>query len=204
MRTTRFSQFVALTLMAVTVVTIYGSAAATDSAMAPVRESRGDIVVHGHWEIEVSNPDGARVTRREFDNALTALGQKLLVLLLARTMSAGPWEIGLSGAPSPCLPTDPAGCIIFDPFFKATRKNANLTVTNEPLKLSGFIDVTEAGSIDTVQTMVWTCSSSTAPSACKGVTNVLDPFSQAAITSIPVVKGQRVTVTVTFSFSSAP
>src|SRR5690348_825570 len=63
------------------------------------------IKVHGHWVIEVRNPDGGVVERREFENALTAVGARQLALLLARTASSGHWMVSFrqSGqVPGPC------------------------------------------------------------------------------------------------------
>ncbi len=58
------------------------------------------VIVHGHWIIEVKNPDGTLIERREFDNALMSDGRELLVKLLARQTSLGGWIIRLMGAPT--------------------------------------------------------------------------------------------------------
>ena len=63
------------------------------------------IKVHGHWTIEVRNPDGALVTHREFENSIfsgSSGGATLLSLMLSRQTLAGPWEIVLtSGGTAP-------------------------------------------------------------------------------------------------------
>src|SRR2546423_15522419 len=47
---------------------------ATQPEASPGRGQQEGIKVHGHWTIEVRNPDGTLVTHREFENALTSLG----------------------------------------------------------------------------------------------------------------------------------
>jgi hypothetical protein len=57
------------------------------------------IKVHGHWTIEVKNPDGKLVTHREFENSLTTQpevsGATLLAGLLGRSLTAGSWQVQL-------------------------------------------------------------------------------------------------------------
>src|SRR3989442_5421961 len=57
----------------------------------PRAESKGGqvegIKVHGHWTIEVRNPDGTLVTRREFENGL--VGASGLAQILARQKTPG-------------------------------------------------------------------------------------------------------------------
>jgi hypothetical protein len=62
-------------------------------------ESKGaqkeSIKVHGHWTIDVRNPDGTLVTHREFENAITPSGQVQLTKILGRVAKPGLWEIDL-------------------------------------------------------------------------------------------------------------
>jgi hypothetical protein len=56
------------------------------------------ITIHGHWTIEVRNPDGKSVIHREFENALTSGGgggANLLASFLARSTTPGSWQIEL-------------------------------------------------------------------------------------------------------------
>src|SRR5208282_658242 len=59
----------------------------------PASQAKGPhegITVHGHWTIEVRNPDGKVVTRREFENALQPGGYAALgALIVANSSSAG-------------------------------------------------------------------------------------------------------------------
>jgi hypothetical protein len=57
------------------------------------------IQVHGHWVIQVKNPDGTVTARREFENALLTganQGSQLLANLLGAVDVPGAWEIDLS------------------------------------------------------------------------------------------------------------
>src|SRR5947208_12840021 len=66
---------------------------------SPAGESKGGpkegIKVHGHWTIEVRNPDGTLVTHREFENALTSDGGFALSAVLGRALTLGLWRIQL-------------------------------------------------------------------------------------------------------------
>jgi hypothetical protein len=72
----------------------------------PKGESEG-IKVHGHWTIEVKNPDGKVVTHREFENSLAQYegisgGADLLTGMISGTYTPGVWLIDLEGNPGPC------------------------------------------------------------------------------------------------------
>jgi hypothetical protein len=100
------------------------------SLPAAVPSGRAAIKVHGHWIIEVRNPDGSLATREEFENALTPGtngGQLVIAGLLARESTPGRWWITLgkpfsSSAPatSPCVvnryatPQVPAACLMYE------------------------------------------------------------------------------------------
>jgi hypothetical protein len=85
-------------------------------------ESKGGqkelIKVHGHWTIDVRNPDGKLVTHREFENALTASGAENLSDFLARKGTVGEWAIEIKDfTTGPCLsdendptPFEPVPC----------------------------------------------------------------------------------------------
>ena len=61
------------------------------------RGTQEGIKVHGHWTIEVKNPDGKLVTHREFENSLVYNGGALLLpALLSGTAVSGPWQITLA------------------------------------------------------------------------------------------------------------
>lgn len=68
---------------------------------APAVESKGGpkegIKVHGHWTIDVRNPDGTLVSHREFENAMTPYGRSELVLLMIRQTVWSTWQVRLFG-----------------------------------------------------------------------------------------------------------
>jgi hypothetical protein len=59
------------------------------------------ITVHGHWVIEVKNPDGAIVQRREFENSLTQHGPAILTVILSGNQVPGGWYISLQDPANP-------------------------------------------------------------------------------------------------------
>jgi hypothetical protein len=55
-------------------------------------------MVHGHWIIDVKNPDGKLVTHREFENSLApTTGGQLLSALLGRQVGAYSWAVAIGG-----------------------------------------------------------------------------------------------------------
>jgi hypothetical protein len=55
------------------------------------------ITVHGHWVIEVRNPDGSLAQRREFENSLQPNGQLGIAALLAGNVTGGGLAVVLNG-----------------------------------------------------------------------------------------------------------
>jgi hypothetical protein len=80
----------------------------------PARRPGGEgIKVHGHWVLELKNPDGKLVDRREFDNSLVqngaaVSGPQLLVLLLTGDMSAAGMGVALIQGPTTAPGSDPS------------------------------------------------------------------------------------------------
>ncbi len=71
---------------------------AAPSAKNPASQAKGQhegITVHGHWTIEVRNPDGKVAVHREFENSLMQIGGGTLGFILARYATFGSWEIFL-------------------------------------------------------------------------------------------------------------
>ena len=99
---------------------------ATPAEKSPASQAKGGhegITVHGHWVIEVKNPDGKVTTRREFENALCCdingtVGANLLAGLLSGNYAPGPWAIALSGSATsgPCSTGTDQFCFIISPF----------------------------------------------------------------------------------------
>jgi len=173
---------------------------------------REGIKVHGHWTIEVRNPDGELVTRREFENSLN--DPQALVGPISRTVSIGLWEVDVGatgGGAGPCVSNIPGGfCSIIEPNSTATSsfffKNLTVNTTNSgaQLVLSGSATASQNGSINNVQTGSRRCPSSVLPANCLDNTqgSTIVTFTETGIfPAIPISNGQLILVTVTISFS---
>ena len=203
-----------------TLVAVPALASARQNQHAPIDVPAGDIKIHGHWVIEVRNPDGTVADRREFDNALTESGRVHLAQVLARTVTPSFWmiELGDPGTP-PCFffwskgfPV--SGCVTVEQSQTAfVRPGVVATLTkglggpgNGQLILSGHVTAEVAGQISRVATAQAACLNTVAPTACASIDGGI-PFTshdlrdaQGAAAPIPVIAGQIVQVTVTFSF----
>lgn len=154
--------------------------------------SHEGIKVHGHWTIEVRNPDGAVVTHREFENSLQGnQGAGLIVNVLARQWSQGLWSIDLIGnpfspigpgpcptgtssapGPSDCLIAEPQvpGSVASGPYFGTLSVSA---LNNGPsfapsgpapvLVLSGTAVAQANGTVTAVQSSIYECLAVVAP-----------------------------------------
>ncbi len=87
-----------------------------NAAQPPTNAMNTGVKVHGHWIIEVRNPDGSLVTHREFENEIQVAGVATLASLLARTATPGAWSIGLGDAVSPPC-TASMGFVSFAPYY---------------------------------------------------------------------------------------
>ncbi len=72
-------------------------ATAGSSQEKPAGGPSEGIKVHGHWTIEVREPDGTLVSRTEFENALApdmgqGSGAQFLTRLLSRDAAVGKWK----------------------------------------------------------------------------------------------------------------
>src|SRR5208337_4944362 len=106
-----------------------GGQAKTGEESAAEEKPAGDgkhegIKVHGHWTIEVRNPDGKLVAHREFENSLTIPGGVVLSQVLARQNSVGAWSIFLNSSPGLCLSNgQPTVCIIEEQLGSFTQQS---------------------------------------------------------------------------------
>lgn len=165
------------------------------------------IRVHGHWTIEIRNPDGTVVTRREFENAL--IGGPTLANILARVSSVSHWAVQISrvsGSPFPCGSTV---CFIteagsgFSPAGGAVFKNLTLTRSTSKLTLSGNATASANSEVSLVRTNLLTCDAKVAPaSPCTNAVSLGSLITQKDLNPvIPVSTGQQIQVTVEISFS---
>jgi hypothetical protein len=176
-------------------------------------QETSSVTVHGQWTIEVRNPDGTLVERRDFQNALVADGAGNLARVLARSERAGRWAVALSGV-GPCattagvalecfvaevpIPRDP-GPPLPDPsylFYTLTSSVPTSGPNLGRLVLVGHATATSSDSgllINKVATWQNTCA--LPAGACSG-----SQFSEKSIPPLAVVKGQIIQVKVVFSF----
>jgi len=192
-----------------------GSAAAPMSAIDAVARSGSGLAegieVHGHWVIEVKDPDGKTVERREFDNALNNIGAEALSRILARQQILIEWFVNISGSEgmSPCLLLGPFRCIITEftagpALFPTLEATVDDTVQfNQKLVLNGTATAQRNGNITSVGTQVRTCTASVTGTFCQ--TNPSSgfkyPFTGTVLPSpVDVLQGQEIQVTVTISF----
>ena len=190
--------------------------AATKPSAVPESKSGGGphegIKVHGHWIIDVRNPDGSVVSRHEFENSLVTPSP--LAKILGRQTTPSTWGISMSS--SPAIFADASN----NPYFQGLINepatdapacsdcfyNLKLTVSGSgSLVLSGTAQATFSGSILSVDTALSGCSPTTAPASqpsysCDGHSSAYFTMRSLSL-PIPVTAGQHIDVTVTISFS---
>lgn len=193
-------------------------APASAKARAAAKPSGGrqeGIKVHGHWVIDIRNPDGTLASHHEFENALASGGgDQLLALLLAHKGNPGRWELSLAaavGGVSPCEggtggrfanwcriiesdATNPTG-------GNAESKDLNVVVgTGFTVIMQGTITALVNGAVGRVSTSLGLCAPSDPTAVCHsaGWTNL---FTDAFPAPIAVVASQIMQVKVTLSFS---
>lgn len=204
-------------------------AASAENAWAQEKAERGGrhegIKVHGHWTIEVRNPDGSLTTHREFENSLISApgaGAMLLSNILARQFTLGSWVILLSAsADLDSIIIDEAGASFASGRAQNCASSATLIScsTNLTLTASGDGSFTLAGSavvpptsfnaITSVRTFAGVCLPSTSTQVCPQTGEVngysltmrfLDGLNGNP-PPVSVSPGQTVAVSVNISFS---
>lgn len=67
------------------------------SGESTAKGNQEGIRVHGHWTIEVRNPDGTLAARREFENSINAYsGAQLVSAALTGGITMGGWQVALN------------------------------------------------------------------------------------------------------------
>jgi hypothetical protein len=170
------------------------------------------IGVSGHWVIEVHQPDGTPVSRREFHNALAS--PATIPIVLGGKFTAGPLQISLNCVGTGCVPPCPGSCRIVEPRlagFATASMFKNLTVSLLPGGFQGFqvqgrAMVSSDSTIAQVDTMVNLCPPATNTAICgmAGTPPLIASLTTASLSpAIAVVAGQQVVVTVTITFATA-
>ncbi len=153
----------------------WGAGGQQAAAPKPASTLNQGLKMHGHWIIDIKDPDGTLVQHHEFENSVQYDGQNYLVGLMSGYGAAGPWEIyftnaGATTAGSPCNSGSYPYCAIV--YSTATMPGqfactlytcaGGLTITptfgvGPTLTLSGSIAATQAGSIGFVGTGMNAC-----------------------------------------------
>jgi hypothetical protein len=198
-------------------------AATKTNAQASAKPSGGPqegIKVHGHWTIDVRNPDGTLASHAEFENALSApLGQRVLALALNRIYVPGPWAITLGDA-NGAGPCDANGAAIACRITEVGQASAfvfpnltprlpldNVGLLAGTLELSGTATATHPFSVARVTTEQSMCNDpGMSPSACASSGGfsgwvVFSFTAQNLQNPVNVVAGQIIQVKVVLSFS---
>jgi cell division protein FtsB len=173
--------------------------------------SHEGIKVHGHWTIEVRNPDGRLINHREFENSLTAgvgNGNTVLANLLARLSSVSYWGLTLGGNVCQNANLSASACDLVEPGISSTPAPAffptlNVSANGGNFVITGTATAQLAGTISSVQSFVYTCNPNIAPATpCTLASAGFNGFTSAALgTPIQVSAGQTIAVTVNISFS---
>jgi hypothetical protein len=201
------------------------AAPAAEEESAPLKNdaSHQGVKVHGHWKIVVKNQDGSTASTTDFENSLTPTGQVVISFSLAGGSvgsTSGGFSIVLqSTGTSICGKTN---CAIVTNTtagggftYCANTQNVACatgmtTSVNSNIVLAGQMTASQAGTVNTVNTILAACPSTVTPKDCgttpPTVGNGLNPspqqFTLATLPSaVSVNAGQIVQVTVTLSFS---
>jgi hypothetical protein len=147
-------------------------AASEEAAQKPAPGINQGVKMHGHWIIDIKNPDGTLAQHHEFENSIQYDGQNYLVGLLSGYASPGAMGIYFTAptnGTAPCAATYNF-CAIVTSLTTAPAVNlcgnyycaTGLTITptfgvGPTLKLAGSITANEAGTIGTVGTTMNGC-----------------------------------------------
>jgi hypothetical protein len=196
---------------------------ASSRETAPSHGRNEGIKVHGHWTIEVRNPDGTVATHREFENSLISGitgGATYLAQILGRQMTVGSWaiflfdgngnEIALDEPGAYNASVDGAYCTA-DPSQHSCSTNLTVTAANGSLTLaaSGLAPSSFGPSVVLVNTIDNVCAATVTPQACP-TTSIASYFGFTSRSldglngdppAVSVSPGQTVAVTVNITFS---
>jgi hypothetical protein len=170
------------------------------------------IKVHGHWIIDIRNPDGSLATHREFENSLQPTGGPALLSSLARLDVTGLWQVNLQG--NVCTGNF---CNLYESNEPVSGPSAFLTLTvglgvagpnNGMLVLNGSFTAPQSGIISGVFTAFDFCTQGVLPANCTAQNGTRVVFTGVTTSAIPatfsavsVTGGQFVQVTVLISLT---
>jgi hypothetical protein len=140
------------------------------------------VKVHGHWAIDVKNPDGAVARHVEFENSLVVGGggDTLLAFALTGYLSAADWALSLNNANSSetalcgqvCYGVTSSNSLMGQFFCSGSHSSRCTTGTSVIPNIGGFfkmayititgnITPTSSGNITSVQTLMGGCANQT-------------------------------------------
>jgi hypothetical protein len=170
-----------------------------EAADSSTRGKPGDegIKVHGHWVIDIKNPDGTLAQHHEFENSLQLEGAATIIQLITGVDVPSDMAIGVTspaGQTPPCGPSAQSICLMVrslkdepggDFCASSAVCSVNLTsvtnLTSQPYTLTyaGSFQAEEAGSITGVESILGTCNlapaispETTSPAACTSATGL--------------------------------
>jgi hypothetical protein len=195
--------------MATTVWALVFAASSTALLSAQTTELQSGpaegIKVHGHWMIDIKNPDGTPAAHHEFENALQTGGALKLAAFLGRVNAPGRWYVllySLAGAAN-CVQSG-VPCV-FSEGKALDATGGDLTVSvptsgpnQDKLVLSGSFTSPDNRSFFRAFSALNVC-----PAGSPGcqVGSGDHSFTMKDFTPVPVQAGQIVQVTVVISFS---
>lgn len=165
----------------------------------------GDIKVHGHWIIDVKNPDGTMAARHEFENALQTGGALKLAAILGRLNAPGRWYVLLYSPPGAADCVQSGVPCVFSENKSLDATGGDLTVSvptsgpnQDKLVLTGSFTSPDNRSFFRAFSALNVCPAGSPGCATGGGDH---SFTMKDFDPIPVQAGQIVQVTVVISFS---
>jgi hypothetical protein len=140
--------------------------------------NRVGVEMHGHWVIDVKNPDGTVAEHRDFENTIAGYGQELMIALLSGYATPSDYAIFVAPAVNgnvPCpTPQGFQGCVIVRslttlpgsaicPYYTCytgltyTPTLIDNASSGSALVIAGNFTATQAGTIDGVTVLYGTC-----------------------------------------------
>lgn len=187
-----------------------GATTGQEAVLASAEGAGEAIKVHGHWTIEIREPDGSVASRHEFHNWFE--GDELLAQILTRQGTVGLWQIFLYTYDAAYDPWPGGGAHIVEssvdcgalPYafcFNTLSVSTSGTGQNTEINFHGTAVAERDGWIETVGTWLGVCEPSVPPDSC------VDQFEGTMTESylIPepeVLADQVIVVDVAIGFSS--
>lgn len=176
------------------------------------RKAPDAVSVHGHWKVEVKQPDGTVVRTLEVENAFVD-SAGVVPKLLAGHVSYGAWQIDLraSTGTKPCVFDGERDCITTNNRAYAELEGwryRTLEVASDgyAVTLHGSVTTASTSAIDKLESSLYWCEPTINQYAC----NIQNPtdvglFSTRTLTGgdvVAVEAGHIVVVDVTFTFGN--